>query len=850
MLPENANPDLPEKQDEETPQVEQESTQPDSQEETPEVTEQTAEVQQTPAEEETKMESDSPSETETEEEKASVAEVKETASEHETEHVAAETPETPDDSEEVSSEETNSEEASTEEKPATEEVAETTEETKTEEAAEEEETEEEEETPPVPQITLTPLNQELLPKIEELVSDKEKKGQILVDATTHDLLQLMESYAKEENISQFVSKVGLIKRSYDARKYKEQNPKEISDRFHAALAEFNKKRSAHQISAEAAKKGNSARKKELLQKLQAVVAAEDANLINEVREIQDEWKGIGHVLREDIEPLYKAYRFQLDKFYKLREMHFELLDYDRKINLQEKEKLIKEAENLIPPEEDRDKPEVWKEKNDMLAEMRQQWKAIGHVPREDLERINNEYRAVVDRFFEVRQGFMQSQDLLRSEFGEKKQAILEKMQAFKTFHSDKPRDWNDATRGLREYQEAWNQLGQAPHSINGELWSKYRDVCNTFFSRKSEFFKSLDQIRAENLAKKRLLVEQVEALKESTEIEKAANEIKKLQREWKTIGPVPERHSNKIWNRFRAACDSFFEKRREKYQSQNSDEKVNLVAKKALIEEVNKLVVDKDNVGASIEVIKSLQAKWKEIGKVPYKEKDKIWEEFRGAIDSFFDSLSLKRGELRELRLKTSVENIKDDDERAQNARGKIARIRRKIAQSQEKVDQYSINVQYIAKGKSGDALRNRIEGDIEKEKKLIVDLKNQIKVLNEAMKAPKKEAAPAPEPKTEAKAEETPAESTEAKPEGEAPAAEEAKAEETPVVEEAKAEEAPTAEEVPAAEEAPAVEEAKTEEAPAEEAAEVETPKEEAPAAEAETPDTTPPAADEDQSV
>lgn len=772
MLPENANPDLPEKQEEETPQVEQESIETAAEVPTPEETEANAEEPQSPVEEETPVESESPSEkTETVEETAPVAEVPDATEEKESGDEGEKA------AEEVKVEASEEVQTETPEAPA-----ETPEETKEEDT--------EEEKAPVPTIELAPLNQALLPKIEELIADREKKGQILVDATVSDLLQLMESYAQETNIAPFVSKVGLIKRSYDARKYKEESPKEVSSRFHAALSEFNKKRAAHQVNAEAEKKNNSARKKELLAKLQTVVAAEDANLINEVREIQDEWKGIGHVLREDIEPLYKAYRFQLDKFYKLREMHFELLDYDRKINLQEKEKLIKDAENLIPPEEDREKPEVWKEKNDMLAELRQQWKAIGHVPREDLERINNEYRAVVDRFFEVRQGFMESQDQLRTEFGEKKQEILEKMQAFKAFHSEKPRDWNDATRALREHQDAWNKLGQAPHSINGELWSKYRDVCNTFFSKKSEFFKNLDNVRAENLAKKRALVEKVEALAESNEIEKAANEIKRLQKEWKEIGPVPERHSNKIWNRFRSACDGFFEKRRAKYQSQNTDEKVNLDAKKALIHEVNKLEVDKDNVNASIEVIKSLQAKWKTIGKVPYKEKDKIWEEFRGAIDSFFDGLSMKRSELRELRLKSSVESITDDDERAQNARGKIARIRRKIAQSQEKVDQYSINVQYIAKGKSGDTLRKRIEDDIEKEKKLILDLKSQIKVLNEAMKAPKPKPVETPAAETPtadapaAEETETKAEAPKEEATAEAPAVEESKAEETNVEE------------------------------------------------------------------
>ncbi|MCB0842656.1 MAG: DUF349 domain-containing protein, partial [Bacteroidetes bacterium] len=269
-----------------------------------------------------------------------------------------------------------------------------------------------------------PMQEGLLEKVNELVKDRATAASQILEASVYDLIYLLDHYHKSDIISANIPKVGLVKRTFDAISDPRSLDHILIARFEAALGRFNKKRVDFQKKQEAQKVENSAKKEALLVELKKLVDQEDPLLFNEVRAIQDQWRDIGHVLKDDIERLYKEYRSLLDKFYKLREMHFELLDYDRRINLQEKERLIKEAEFLIPPEEDRDDIDVWRDKMDMLNEMQQKWKSIGHVPREDMERINNEYRAVIDRFFEVRQGFMEIQDQLRLENAEKKEEIL------------------------------------------------------------------------------------------------------------------------------------------------------------------------------------------------------------------------------------------------------------------------------------------------------------------------------------------------------------------------------------------------------------------------------------------
>ncbi len=591
------------------------------------------------------------------------------------------------------------------------------------------------------------LRNEVIEQTHSILSDENASLQTL-DASVDELILYAKILQDQEYILGHIPKIGLVKRSFEEVREKSIIPTATIDEFRKHLASFNQKRATIQKELESGKEKNLLRKKGLLQQLQSIVESEDPMRVQEVRAIQDEWKSIGHVPKKEIESLYKEYRSLLDKFYQMREMHFEMLDYDRRINLQEKERLISEIEKLIPEEEDRENFDIWKERMDQLQEYQQQWRAVGHIPREDMDRISSEYRDVVDKFFEVRQEFLKKLDSIRQANGEKKQEILKEMEAFTSFESDKPKAWNEATSQLQVFQEKWKKLGQAPQQINGELWHRYREICNTFFSKKSAFFKKLDEMRAGNLEKKRALCERVEAIevKDGKEWEKSAKEIKAIQREWKQIGPVPERHSNKLWNRFRTACDVFFEQRRKHYTSIHEGEHTNLEKKKTLIADVKALTEDNEiEKGEAIQKVKGIQEKWKEIGKVPYKEKDKIWEEFRAEVDNFFNNLSLKKEEVRELKLKASLNMLDNPEKRSRHIKQRISRLRKKISQAKEKVDQYSINIQYISKGKSGDSLRNQIQKEIDKEQRIIDEWKKRIKMLNDTLKNPVKEEIPIP---------------------------------------------------------------------------------------------------------
>ncbi|MEO0894859.1 MAG: DUF349 domain-containing protein [Bacteroidota bacterium] len=740
MLAEHEIPEMPEFPDEDQTTEEVTSTEETP---TPQTEESTEAVEETTTQEES---SPSPSE-ETEEAEQPMEEATEESTDTEPENSSDPVAETPEDASTESDQEEvkDAAEDAASEGIASKELVEAAVADKDGDAIEEAKAEEEtqkEEAPaapaPVPEVAPEGLTEGLWDKMKEILSGEKSNQQILSEANLADLLLMLDHFTNDPNILKHIPRVGLVKRTFDALKYNEEFSEEQTSEFQEKLSAFNKNRVEAQKVVEDQKKENAKIKQELLTKLQEIVGEQDPMKIKEVREIQDKWREIGQVPRDQMDTLYKTYRSTLDDFYKRRELHFEMLNYDRKKNLQDKEALIAKAKTLLPPEEQREDKEIWKERMDILTELQQQWKSVGHVPREDMERINNDYRAVIDQFFEVRSIFLGKLDEEREGNAQAKEEILEKMAKFSEFSAERPKEWNDATRELKEFQDAWKAVGQAPYAQNNDLWNRYRAICDAFFSKKAEFFKKFDEFRAENLQKKRALCERAEEIAASGNWEKAAKELKQLQKDWKTIGPVPERHSNKLWNRFRAACDTFFEGRRAHYQKMHEGEYANLDAKKVLIEEVKKLTEEQDqNIEQAIERVKTIQKEWKAIGKVPFKEKDKIWEVFRSQVDDFFNGLSGKRSRMRDNFSNTKLEEMDDEGQRNSAIKDRVRRIRRRIGQAQEKVDQYSTNIEFIAKGKSGDALRARIQAQIDEEVKEIDKLKAQIKELNELAKKP-----------------------------------------------------------------------------------------------------------------
>lgn len=680
---------------------------------------------------------------------------------------------------------------------------------------------------------------DMMAQIDAILSSENNLEQLVAGATPAELILILERFAQQEEVGPNIKRVGLIKRSFDALSKSENPPSSLLQaRFSTALSRFNKKRSEYQQAVDAQRDGNSVRKREIVAQLRAVVEVGDGANIDEVRRLQDEWRATGPVRKEDSDALNQEFKHLQDQFYEQRTLFNQMREYDRQINLQRKEKLLEELKRVIPNEEERDNRDIWQDKNDLFNSLLTEWKSIGQIPRDDMERIRQSYQESVDEYLLLRREFYETLDQEKQENADKKSELLARMEQYLSFVSDKPQEWNKATEALRVLQEEWKEIGRAPKEVNSELWKQFRNIGNTFFVNKSEFFKKLDGERIENLERKRKLCEEAEALKDSVSWEKDAREVRRMQEEWKAVGPVPDRYSNKLWNRFRSACDDFFNRRREHYDSLREDEQLNLERKRELIAEVK--LINLEEIGSiekAIEMVKEIQERWKAIGRVPIKEKDSIWEEFRAEVDSFFDDLRNRREsrgprpprENREGRDNRERRDNRDrgergdrgdraerggprrneapDDKRTSGIRAEIGKTLRKIDASKTKIDTYSTNILYISKGKSGDALRNQIQKEIDKEEKVLKGLQRELSDLQAQLHAPQKEekaaaAAPAVEtPAVEAPENEAPAEETIA---AEAPAESPAAEAETP---EAPAQDEPVDEQLDEEVEIPAAE-------------------------------------------
>jgi hypothetical protein len=618
--------------------------------------------------------------------------------------------------------------------------------------------------------------------LQEILGDEENLDSVVEKANPQELTLLMESIATRGDVAEFVSKIANIKKSFESKIDPETVETSLLSRFNTALARFNKKRMAYYAEREKEKEENSTKKKALLDRLKTIVTEEQVTKIQEVREIQAQWREIGWVLQKDLQPFNETYRHYLDVFYHLRSQYQELLELDRKYNLEEKKRVVEEVEGLIPEDQQTTRDE-WNRRSERVKQLQEYWRTIGLVPQKDAESMNASFHDALDRFYELRSGYYELQDQQRVENEITKKAILAKIKTYHDYDSKKPKEWTEATEEILKLQAEWKTIGPGPIETNKSLWTEYRAECDHFFHRKAEFFKHFDEERTENLTKKTAICEKAEAVMNSENLKDTTEVLKALQEEWKSIGPVHERYSNKIWKRFRTACDTFFARKAATRGAQKNESEENLRIKLDLISQLEAIAA-LDNPGDHADELDVIQAKWKDTGHVPFKQKDKINGAYRDALSQYFDKTRGRGGDRRggggggdrrggfggggdrrgggggggdrrggggnggDRRGGSGGGGDRRGGGREQGTgnplEDEMRRIRMKIQIIQEKVDAYETNIQLISKGKSGDSLRVQIQGQIDSEKAEIEKLKAKVKEMRAAAEEAKTKAAEA----------------------------------------------------------------------------------------------------------
>lgn len=498
---------------------------------------------------------------------------------------------------------------------------------------------------------------------------------------------------------------------------------ELEEQFKSLYAEIKEKRAAYNAAQDALKAENLAKKREIISKINEI--AEDADNVNRqystVQQLQQDFKAIGEVPSENDTEVWKSYQVAVERFYDLLKMNKELRDYDFKKNLEQKQALCAEAEAL---DEEADIVDAFKK----LQQLHTSWREIGPVSKEIREELWTRFKnasAVINKKY---QSFFEERKANEKKNAEGKEALCVKIEAISTDNLKTYAAWDEATKAIIGLQEEWKKLGFASRKVNTELFARFRKSCDEFFAKKAEFFKRMKDELAANLAKKIELCEKAEALKDSTEWKKTTDALIALQKEWKTVGPVVKKHSDAVWKRFIAACDAFFEEKKKQNVNVHSVEHENLKQKKDIIAQINSILENKETEDAPNKV-RELMKKWQEVGHVPYKEKDKVYAEYKAAIDKAFEQLDMKAKKARMANFANSINQMSDT--------GKVYHERERLVRAYEMKSQelktYENNLGFFnAQSKSGNSLVKEMERKIANIKEEISMLEQKIKLIDE----------------------------------------------------------------------------------------------------------------------
>lgn len=498
---------------------------------------------------------------------------------------------------------------------------------------------------------------------------------------------------------------------------------ELEEQFKSLYAEIKEKRAAYNAAQDALKAENLAKKREIISKINEI--AEDADNVNRqystVQQLQQDFKAIGEVPSENDTEVWKSYQVAVERFYDLLKMNKELRGYDFKKNLEQKQALCAEAEAL---DEEADIVDAFKK----LQQLHTSWREIGPVSKEIREELWTRFKnasAVINKKY---QSFFEERKANEKKNAEGKEALCVKIEAISTDNLKTYAAWDEATKAIIGLQEEWKKLGFASRKVNTELFARFRKCCDEFFAKKAEFFKRMKDELAANLAKKIELCEKAEALKDSTEWKKTTDALIALQKEWKTVGPVVKKHSDAVWKRFIAACDAFFEEKKKQNVNVHSVEHENLKQKKDIIAQINSILENKETEDAPNKV-RELMKKWQEVGHVPYKEKDKVYAEYKAAIDKAFEQLDMKAKKARMANFANSINQMNDT--------GKVYHERERLVRAYEMKSQelktYENNLGFFnAQSKSGNSLVKEMERKIANIKEEIAMLEQKIKLIDE----------------------------------------------------------------------------------------------------------------------
>ncbi len=573
--------------------------------------------------------------------------------------------------------------------------------------------------------------QEVLAELEEELESYESH-----DASS--LANIIHEVLKSERIREFRKQFNVLKKRFRDLLDEEKNrlynqfleeggkpedffytPSEALIKLKEGIKKYSDKLNEIRKKEEQQLQANFLAKQDIVHELKQLITEESdiKKAFEKFHALREKWSSIGPVPANLSDELWKNYKFYSDKFYEFVQINKELYEVELKKNVEIKQQLIRRAEGLMKM------PSVQKS-IELLHSIQKEWRETGPVPKELSKKLFEKFKETVQKVYERRDEFLKAREAERQKNLEAKKALCEQMESIASMNYSSLHDWKNQETELLKLDEAWKKIGRVPDEFNESIWDRFKQARREFYRKKHALLKRIQEEFKQNYEKKIRLCQQAEALQHNTDWKNTTQQMLNLQNEWKKIGPVERKKSDELWARFRAACDTFFQAKEQYFAGQSDREKANLEAKKALIEKIN-AITPTESIEENLQLIKTLQQEWNEIGYVPAKEKAAIEKSFQDAINGLLAKMNIDQDKRFRMEYKLKIEQMMQ----APNAEALLKEERtfvgNKLRKLQEEIAQMENNLGFFKHAKDAEQIRKQYEGKIE-------TLKNEVSHLEE----------------------------------------------------------------------------------------------------------------------
>ena len=519
----------------------------------------------------------------------------------------------------------------------------------------------------------------------------------------------------------------FIENGYEPKDFR-ATPDPLEDKFKALFDQYRDKRNKYNEQVEQEKLNNLKLKQEIVSKIENLINTQDNinQTFDEFKNLQKQWREIGIVPQADAKQLWDSYNYQVERFYDIVKINRELRDLDLKKNTEQKIKLCERAEELLL------EPKIVKAFNE-LQKLHEQWREIGPVFAAQKEEIWERFKKATYTINKKHQDYYANLKKEQENNLRAKTILCEKAEEIiaKDYHSRS--EWDAQNKEILSLQQFWKMIGFAPKKHNNSIYERFRNACDKFFEKKREYYAQNKEEEENNLQLKEDLCVQAEGLKDSTDWKKTTDILKRLQLKWKTIGPVPRKHSEEIWQRFRAACNAFFDNKKKHFDSIDKEQEENMKLKEQLIAEVENFQ-STDSDEKNIAALKEMQKRWSEIGLVPISKKDALYDRFRKAIDMQFSKINIDEAKRNEIKMKHLIEAAQTNPQALEKLRNERERMKGRLDTLNQQIALSENNLGFFAKSKNADAMIQSFRLKMEKQKEEAKSLQSIITTIGKAI--------------------------------------------------------------------------------------------------------------------